>query len=242
MKSQVRGFLSLAMLLLCTSPLFSQAVPTYGTTGLSTYTVSPIEMTNFAQDMTFLGIAGTPYRYITGGTPQNMEFDTGVHLPQGASVETIEVDGCDTSDTGRFFGNLQAVLTPNGGGIAAIGTGSGDAETPGCTTISFAIAPPLVIDNQMGQYWVGAGNTSFDGTTYVTAIRLYYRLQASPAPAAATFNDVPTTDPGFQYIEAFVAAGITAGCGGGNYCPDATVTRRQMAIFFSKALGLYWPN
>jgi hypothetical protein len=36
-----------------------------------------------------------------------------------------------------------------------------------------------------------------------------------------------------------VASGITAGCGGGNYCPDAP-TRRQMAIFLAKALGLHW--
>src|SRR5262249_17179373 len=30
-------------------------------------------------------------------------------------------------------------------------------------------------------------------------------------------------------------AGITTGCGGGNYCPDASVTRAQMAVFLLKA-------
>jgi len=73
-------------------------------------------------------------------------------------------------------------------------------------------------------------------------VRVVWHRQVSPAPAAATFNDVPTTDPGFQFIEALVASGITAGCGNGGYCPDATLTRRQMAIFLSKALGLHWPN
>jgi len=73
-------------------------------------------------------------------------------------------------------------------------------------------------------------------------VRVVWHRQVSPAPATATFNDVPTTDPGFQYIEALVASGITAGCGNGGYCPDATLTRRQMAIFLSKALGLHWPN
>jgi len=38
------------------------------------------------------------------------------------------------------------------------------------------------------------------------------------------------------------ASGVTAGCGGGNFCPDAPVTRAQMATFLSRALGLYWPN
>ena len=33
-----------------------------------------------------------------------------------------------------------------------------------------------------------------------------------------------------------------AGCGSGNFCPDSPLTRRQMAVFLSKALGLHWPN
>jgi hypothetical protein len=62
----------------------------------------------------------------------------------------------------------------------------------------------------------------------------------SPAPGSATFGDVPTSHPFFQFIEALVASGITAGCGGGNYCPDAPLTRGQMAVFLSKALGLHF--
>lgn len=64
----------------------------------------------------------------------------------------------------------------------------------------------------------------------------------SPPPATPTFNDVPVGDGAFQFVEALVASGVTAGCGGGNYCPDAPLTRRQMAVFLSKALGLHWPN
>ena len=67
-----------------------------------------------------------------------------------------------------------------------------------------------------------------------------YKLQVSQAPGTPTFNDVPVADFGFQYIEALAASGITGGCGGGSYCPDSPVTRRQMAIFIAKALGLSW--
>ena len=48
--------------------------------------------------------------------------------------------------------------------------------------------------------------------------------------------------------EAFAAAGITVGCTSNPpfpppvYCPDRNVTRREMAIFFAKALGLHFPN
>ncbi|HEX4439368.1 MAG TPA: S-layer homology domain-containing protein, partial [Thermoanaerobaculia bacterium] len=38
-----------------------------------------------------------------------------------------------------------------------------------------------------------------------------------------------------DFVESIVRAGITAGCGGGNYCPDASVTRAQMAVFLLKA-------
>ncbi len=65
-------------------------------------------------------------------------------------------------------------------------------------------------------------------------------LPVSPAPATATFNDVPTTHPFFQFIEALYASGITAGCQAAPplYCPDNPVTRGQMAVFLAKALGL----
>ena len=84
------------------------------------------------------------------------------------------------------------------------------------------------------------------GVTGVTnnfqAVRLYYKLQVSPAPATATFADVPVGSPLHAFVEALVSAGITGGCGGGNYCPNQPLTRGQMAVFLAAALGLHWPN
>lgn len=76
---------------------------------------------------------------------------------------------------------------------------------------------------------------------YFSWVEIWWHRTVSPPPASPTFNDVPGSDFGFQYIEALAASGITGGCGGGNYCPDANLTRRQMAIFLAKALGLHWP-
>ena len=76
--------------------------------------------------------------------------------------------------------------------------------------------------------------------TAIASVRVNWRRQVSPAPAVATFNDVPAGHPQFQYVEALAASGITAGCGGGNFCPDASLTRGQMAVFLAKALGLHW--
>lgn len=81
----------------------------------------------------------------------------------------------------------------------------------------------------------------FDGSIRLRSVRLLYRRRVSPAPGTPTFGDVPSGHPQFQFVEALAAAGITVGCGSGNYCPDLALTRGQMAVFLAKALGLHWP-
>jgi hypothetical protein len=61
-------------------------------------------------------------------------------------------------------------------------------------------------------------------TTALTAVRVYYTLQVRPAPAVATFTDVPTSHPFFQFVEALVGAGITAGCAPALYCINSPIT------------------
>jgi len=58
---------------------------------------------------------------------------------------------------------------------------------------------------------------------------------AIPAACAGVFADVPCPGPFSDWIEALAAAGITAGCGGGDYCPDAPVRRDQAAVLVLKA-------
>src|SRR6266567_965079 len=55
-------------------------------------------------------------------------------------------------------------------------------------------------------------------------------------PGAEMFNDVPASSPFCPYIEELSRRGITGGCGGGNFCPGAPVTRQQMAVFLVKTL------
>ena len=58
---------------------------------------------------------------------------------------------------------------------------------------------------------------------------------APPPATGAVFADVPAGAFAAAWIEDLAARGITGGCGGGNYCPDRPVTRRQMAAFLLKA-------
>ena len=72
------------------------------------------------------------------------------------------------------------------------------------------------------------------------SVDVTWHREVSPPPSAPTFADVPPDDGAWPQIEALAASGITAGCGGGAFCPDARLTRRQMAVFLAKALGLHW--
>ena len=57
-----------------------------------------------------------------------------------------------------------------------------------------------------------------------------------PAVGASTgFADVPLDASYAPWVKQLAAEGITAGCGGGNFCPQTVVNRAQMAIFLLRA-------
>jgi hypothetical protein len=59
-----------------------------------------------------------------------------------------------------------------------------------------------------------------------------------PACTTPIFADVPASSPFCRWIEELARRGVVGGCGGGNYCPNAPVTREQMAVFLVGTLGL----
>ena len=52
------------------------------------------------------------------------------------------------------------------------------------------------------------------------------------------FGDVSTSHWAAAWIKQLALEGITSGCGGGNYCPDDSVTRAQMAKFLVLTFNL----
>lgn len=71
-------------------------------------------------------------------------------------------------------------------------------------------------------------------------LRAKYGAQYMPPPVGQTtgFNDVGQNDFAAAWIKQLAIEGITTGCGGGNYCPNASVTRAQMAVFLVKTFAL----
>ncbi len=69
------------------------------------------------------------------------------------------------------------------------------------------------------------------------------REGAGYTPPACTplFADVPCSSPFAPWVDELARRGITAGCGGGNFCPSVSVTRGQMAVFLATTFGLPRP-
>ncbi len=59
-----------------------------------------------------------------------------------------------------------------------------------------------------------------------------------PPACTGVFPDVTCPSQFADWIEQLHAEGITAGCGGGDYCPNSPNTRGQMAVFLVKTFGL----
>ncbi|MBL8216994.1 MAG: S-layer homology domain-containing protein [Bryobacterales bacterium] len=57
------------------------------------------------------------------------------------------------------------------------------------------------------------------------------------APSAPYFSDVPAGHASFRYIQKLRELDVTNGCTAASYCPDAPVTRGQMAAFLIRALA-----
>jgi S-layer family protein len=185
---------------------------------------------------------GNGYRFYAPN-PSSRFMAAPVQLPSGAQIQVLGISGCIASPGDlvvELFDNLSEGQGSGGGtNIATFNT-----PDTGCVFEGVGLFPSYTYQENGGHtlyaviYWAG---DHFDGSTKFNNVYITYSRQVSPAPATPTFADVPTSDAGYQYIEALNASGITGGCGNGNFCPNATVTRRQMAIFFAKALGLHWP-
>jgi alpha-tubulin suppressor-like RCC1 family protein len=82
----------------------------------------------------------------------------------------------------------------------------------------------------------GAGNAS------AVAAGNEHSLAVVTVDLGPTFADVPANYWAYDQIEAFAQRGITTGCGTDDqgrrvYCPERGVTRAEMAVFITRALG-----
>lgn len=242
--------------LLCSVPLMAQRMSsakfaeTYGTKDTVLVGIDAMDLIpgDSSWDYT-LGEGLTRYSPSASGPV----FSAGLHLPAGAQLVYLELDYYDGTNTNEALLNLAAcdylgqdceLLTVSGGCPDAPGyiLCSGVEAAPGFSSAHADVTSLNIFGDPFHQRLVvETGGLMAGGTAAIGQVIYGYKLRVSPPPAAATFSDVPTNHPFFQFVEALAASGITAGCGGGRYCPDQPVTRGQMAAFLAKALGLHFP-
>jgi len=168
-----------------------------------------------------------------------------LQLPSGASIQYVDLYYDDTDAT---YDATAKILAATGSGflssvalnpIGSIASSSSNSGQGYAASTKFA----YTVNNDV-QYNGGAQlivQVTLPSTAIgFKAVDIWWTRQISPAPATATFADVPTNHPYFRVIEALAASGITSGCGGNNFCPNGTVTRQEVAKFMVRALGLYW--
>ena len=101
-----------------------------------------------------------------------------------------------------------------------------DRITAGCSTSPALYCPDVPVTRAQMAVFVWKGQHGPDALP-------------TPCTPPGSFADVPCPG-GFavDYIEEIYAEGITAGCGSGNYCPNASITNAQMAVFLVKAFAI----
>jgi len=197
------------------------------------------------------GISNEGYLYAFGGA--DLTVYAPLVLPNGAEITQICLYARNENPDNVVRLGVQAVH------LAAGGQAPGVVDVPGtllvadfhfgfgtvCTDpISYVIhevdggGNPEAVAHRLWAY-VPYEATPV-GAFALGGARITWHRTVSPPPDSPTFTDVPADHPFFQYIEALSVSGITAGCGDGKFCPDAPLTRGQMAVFLSIALGLHW--
>ena len=228
-------------------PDFSRAqvakpgAPDFGGVGYEVVSLTAYDFEPFRLVGTVTGVNDDEngFSWATGGT--NPIFLASFQIPAGAVIDYVGLRYCDTDPASEFTGVLYDIFASGAFNFIT------NTEFPdqACGTAYNPVAAGYAWNGNAGHsldLYIFQGGPAVAGEIKFRGAEVHFKRTVSPAPAVATFTDVPTDHPFFRYVEALAAAGITGGCGTGIYCPTNPVTRGQMAVFLSIALGLHFPN
>jgi hypothetical protein len=220
--------------------------------------VHVIPITDFVPAQSGYAFQAAYGSYLVASTPVPQSWFAPLGLPPGAAIEEIRVlvqdDDAAEDIRARLAGHARAIdgsgdcdlafflsfWNETSAGISGHGVIVLQDDEPFLVR-SQAFFPPGVCTTE-NYLWFSIDLELRSSSQAVSGVAVRWRRTVTPAPVVATFGDVPTSHTFFQFVEALAASGITAGCGGGNFCPDNPLTRGQMAVFLAKALGLHWPS
>jgi hypothetical protein len=181
---------------------------------------------------------------VTNPTSVTLDLNT-IGAPFGS--RTITLTNPDSQSRTSNAPLLTLVAGGPGPAVTAIAPASGDAAAGNPVTLTgtdFVSGAGVSIGNVPASGVAVTGPTSADATTPPLSpgtlndvVLVNPDTQSGTLYAAwfADFLDVPQADIFHAYVETIFRDGITAGCTGGNYCRNASVTRAQMAVFLLKS-------
>jgi hypothetical protein len=120
---------------------------------------------------------------------------------------------------------------------------------PACTTAMFTDVPcsnPYAAwVNEMAREGITTGCSPGlfcpEGNITRAQMSVFLMVAKGLPPVAcppSPFADVSSSSSFCPWIRQITNQGITAGCGGGNFCPEALVLRGQMSVFLSTTFGI----
>ena len=210
------------------APTVSSISPTSATAGGSAFTLT-VNGTNF--------VSGSKVRW--NGSDRTTTYANSTQL-------TASITAADIASVGA---TTVTVFTPAPGG----GTSGGVTFTIKQPSATFADVPVTYWAWSFIERLYNAGITGGCATTPIllycpdnTVTRAQMAVFLLKSMHGAGFNppqvgdstgfgDVATNHWAAPWIKQLALEGITGGCGNGNYCPEAPVTRAQMAVFLLKA-------
>ncbi|HTR02609.1 MAG TPA: S-layer homology domain-containing protein [Thermoanaerobaculia bacterium] len=182
----------------------------------------------------------------SGGMGQAEEALGQVRLPEGASLDYLEVWGYDDEPTYGMTATLYEFCAGVGFDPPTT-TLIGEIATLGSGGYTYDVTPLYghAVRNRDCGYsvrvkFIPGDQTCKNQHLQFRKLALLWHRQVGAPPVAPTFTDVAPDHPFYQFIEALAQSGITGGCGGGKFCPDNPLTRGQMAVFLAKGLGMGW--
>jgi hypothetical protein len=201
---------------------------------------------------------GTWYVFAAAAAPANDKIDTALaaSVPYESSVNTTSatvdagtVNACSPS-LGLASVWYKYTATSNRNiYIDTFGTPYNTFIAVWTRNLDGTLNPVTCVDDSNGTQQTLVSLTVSSGTTYYFQVAQRNASAPTAAPGGnlyfhiTSFGDVHGNNPFWKAVEGIYAAGITTGCSQNPkmFCPDANVTRADMAVFLERAMGNFNP-
>jgi hypothetical protein len=185
---------------------------------------------------------------VAGGGGSSSNGNTGVEGTIGAGLTGNSSGGAFALDSGFWPAAVPCLsLSARARSFTASG-GAGIVDLSGLAACAWTTVNhnPEFITITSGSNGHGNGVVTYSVASHTNTTRRIGTItiagQTFTVLQGAAFLDIPIDHPFYTEIGKLSAWAVTLGCGGdGNYCPEQSVTREQMAAFIMRARGEYNP-